>query len=132
MNTLTGKPKLTIVYNNNPELEFDRNKKLPVHQKLYLDKMDEKMTRGITIGEQKIDNPDENQRAQFVAANLTHALRNNDEPMMASLCSYLAARLPDLQQVAINEKGGGMEIDFNFDKPCTTAVLVAPPIKPPR
>ncbi len=129
MNISAGQPRLTIIYNNNPELEFDRNKKLPDHQELYLDKMDEKMIKGITIGDRKIDNPDKNQRAQFVAANLTHALRNNNEPMMASLCSYLAMRLPDLQQVTINEKNGGMEIDFNFDKPYTTEILVAPPTK---
>ncbi len=97
MNILAGKPKLTIIYNDNLELELDCNKKLPDHQKLYSKKMDKKMPQGIIIGEQKIDNPDENQCTQFVTANLTLALQNNNEPMMISLCSYLAVHLPDLQ-----------------------------------
>ncbi len=129
MNTPVGKPKLVIIYNDEPKLEYDRNKALLDHQALYLEKMDEKMKDGITIGEDQINNPDENQRAQFVAANLAHAIQTDHEAMMASLCSYLAVRLENLQQVIITEKDGGMEIDFNFDKPYAPAVLVDMPTK---
>ncbi len=129
MNIPVGKPKLVVIYKDNPELEYDRNKALPDHQALYLDKMDEKMAGGISIGDQKIDNPDENQRAQFVAANLAHALESNNESMMASLCSYLAVRAPNLQQVTITPADEGLEIDFNFDEPYTPAVLVGMPTK---
>ena len=121
--------KLSIVFNGTPELEYDRDKSLQDHQLLYLDKMDEQMDGGITIGDSRIDNPDNNQRAQFVAANLAHAIKSNQEPAMASLCSYLAIRLPDVQQVLIDERGDGIEIEFNFDPVNENVVLVAPPKK---
>ena len=121
--------KLSIIFNGTAELEYDRDKSLQDHQLLYLDKMDEQMDVGITIGDTRVDNPDNNQRAQFVAANLAHAIKSNQEPAMASLCSYLAMRLPDVQQVIIDERGNGIEIEFNFDPVNEDVVLVAPPKK---
>ena len=121
--------KLSIIFNGTAELEYDRDKSLQDHQLLYLDKMDEQMDVGINIGDTRVDNPDNNQRAQFVAANLAHAIKSNQEPAMASLCSYLAMRLPDVQQVIIDERGNGIEIEFDFDPVNEDVVLVAPPKK---
>jgi len=123
------KPILTVLFNNNPELEYDRNKPLPDHQELYLDKMDEKMRQGIRIGDEQIEDPDTDQRARFVAANLAHALQSSHEPSMASLCTYLAVRMPDLMQLRINADDDGMEIDFDYENPYVKEVLVAPPTK---
>ncbi|MCW8964585.1 MAG: hypothetical protein OQL16_12375 [Gammaproteobacteria bacterium] len=121
--------KLIVVFNGTPELEYDRSKPLEAQQLLYLDKMDEKMSAGISIGDQQVDNPDDNQRSQFVAANLAHAIKTNHEASMASLCAYLATRMPDIQQVTIDERNDGMEIDFNFEPANNDVVLVAPPTK---
>ena len=55
------------------QLEYDRNRPLPVHQAAYLDKMDARMDEGILVGEETIESPELNQRAQFVAGNLVHA-----------------------------------------------------------
>ena len=123
------KPILTVLFNNNPELEYDRNKPLPDHQALYLDKMDEKMNKGISIGDEQIENPDAGQRAQFVAANLAHALQSGHEAVMASLCTYLAMRMPDLLQLRIQSKDDGMEIDFDYEQAYVKEVLVAPPTR---
>jgi hypothetical protein len=120
---------MTVVLNNEPQLEYDRDKPLPDHQALYLDKMDEKMNAGITIGEEHIDNPDLNQRIQFVAANLGHALKNDEEALMASLTTYIATRLPELKQIRFTEVDDGIEIDLNFDKPYAKEVLVPFPKK---
>lgn len=121
--------KLSIVFNGNPELEYDRNKPLQDQQMLYLDKMDEKMSLGIAIGDQQISNPDSQQRSQFVAANLAHAIKTDQESAMASLCAYLAIRMPDVQQITIDERGDGIEIDFSFEPLDDNVVLVAPPKK---
>ena len=108
--------KLTVIYNDAPQLEFDRNKRLEDHQLLYLDKMDEKMDLGIAVGGQQISHPDSNQRAQFVAANLAHAIKSDNEAQMASLCSYIAMRMPDIQQLSIKEQeDGSIEIDFSME-----------------
>ena len=107
---------MAVLLNGLAELEYDRQKPLPDYQAVYLDKMDTRMDAGIRIGEGSIVNPDLNQRAQFVAANLLHAIRNNDEPLAAALCSYLAVRLPDLKQIKIEDDQQNVSIELVFDE----------------
>ena len=123
--------KLIVVYNDVPQLEYDRSQQLQDHQLLYLDKMDEKMDQGFSLGEQEIENPDINQRSQFVAANLAHAIKTGNEAQMASLCSYIALRMPDIQQLSIKDhEDGRIEIDFSFEPADTgNVVMVAPPTR---
>ena len=90
---------MAVLLNGIAQLEYDRDKLLPPHQELYLEKMDKQMDAGITVGGTNISNPDQTQRAQFVAANLAHAILNDEESVASALCSYLANRLPDLKQV---------------------------------
>jgi hypothetical protein len=108
---------MAILLNGIAQIEYDRNKPLPDYQGAYLDTMDKKMDAGIEIDGQSFPKPDLGQRAQFVAANLTHAIRTNDEATAAAMCTYLAVRLPDLKQVKIKEEGDGfsIELDFNQD-----------------
>ena len=107
---------LAILLNGIAQLEYDRNKPLPAHQAVYLEKMDTKMDAGIRLGDKIVDNPDVNQRAQFVAANLLDAMKSNNEEMSAALCTWLANRLPDLKQVKMNEDGDRVSIDLVFDQ----------------
>jgi hypothetical protein len=115
---------MAVLLNGLAELEYDREKPLPDYQAVYLDKMDTRMDAGIRIGEQSIVNPDRNQRAQFVAANLLHAIRSNDEPLAAALCSYLAVRLPELQQIRIEEDQREVSIELIFDEEYRKQVTV--------
>lgn len=106
-----------VLLNGIAQLEYDRTKALPDHQAAYLQKMDKKMDEeGIDLDGQRILNPSLEQRAQFVAANLTHAITHNNESVAAAMCSYLADRLPDLQQVKIEEKGEACTIHLVFDE----------------
>ena len=107
---------LGILINGIAQLEYDRDRPLPDHQAVYLEKMDEKMKLGIEIGNELIENPDLNQRAQFVAANLLNAMQTNNEEMSAALCTWLATRLPDLKQVKYDENGEQVSIDLVFDE----------------
>ena len=107
---------LAIILDGIAQLEYDRNKPLPDHQALYLDKMDQKMDEGIQVGDTKLSKPDLNQRAQFVAANLANAIINNEEAMSSALCSYLANRIPELKQVKILNNNGEITIDLVFDE----------------
>jgi len=107
---------LAVLLNGIAQLEYDRSKALPVHQAVYLDKMDAKMDAGIMIGGETIEHPDINQRSRFIAGNLLAAMKANDEQMSAALCSWLANRLPDLKQVKINENGYTVSIDLVFDE----------------
>lgn len=107
---------MAVLLDGLAQLEYNRDLPLPDHQALYLDKMDEKMSEGIMIGDEMLVNPDLNQRAQFVAGNLAHAIKVDDEPTAAALCSYLADRLPDLKQIKITDEQGNLSIEMVFDE----------------
>ena len=106
------------------QLEYNRDQLLPDHQAAYLDKMDSKMNEGIVVGNEKVENPDLNQRAQFAAANLLHALNTDDESMAAAMCSYLAIRLPDLKQVRFEAQDGEATIELIYDEEYRKQVAV--------
>lgn len=106
------------------QLEYNRDQLLPDHQAAYLDKMDSKMNEGIVVGSEKVKNPDLNQRAQFAAANLLHALNSDDESMAAAMCSYLAIRLPDLKQVRFEAQDGEVTIELIYDEEYRKQVAV--------
>ncbi|HEC19615.1 MAG TPA: hypothetical protein ENI97_09755 [Gammaproteobacteria bacterium] len=74
------------------------------------------MDEGIQVGEDIITNPDIQQRAQFVAANLANAILSDNEAMCAALTAYLANRLTDLRQVKINNTDGEISIELVFDE----------------
>jgi hypothetical protein len=107
---------MAVLLNGIAQLEYDREKPLSEYQLTYLDKMDSKMAAGVEIGEDTITEPDENQRAQFVAANLYHAIKSEDEAMCSALCSYLATRLPELKQVRLDDTEGNVTIELVFDQ----------------
>jgi len=115
---------MAVILNGSAELEYDRSKQLPEHQALYLDKMDEKMNSGILIADKKVLNPDINQKAQFVASNLFHAIKSNDEAIVASMCTYLAVRIQDLKQIKMVEQDDGVSIDLIFDEEYKNQVAV--------
>lgn len=105
-----------VLLNGVAQLEYDRRKPLPDHQAVYLEKMDAKMDEGIQLEGKNIPSPDINDRAQFIAANLLHAIKNNDEAMAAAHCTYLANRLPDLKQIKFEEQNGEVSIELVFDE----------------
>ena len=107
---------MAVLLNGIAQIEYDRGKNLPDYQGAYLDKMDRKMDSGVDIGGEHIANPDLRQRAQFVAANLAHAIIANDEAVAAAMCTYLAVRLTDLKQVNIREEGDDFSIELDFDR----------------
>ena len=113
-----------VLLNGIAQLEYDREKLLPDHQAAYLDKMDEKMSEGITVGTENVENPDEGQRAQFVVANLLHALKTDNEQVAGAMCSYLAIRMPELKQLKINEQGEEVSIEFDFENEYVNQVAV--------
>ena len=115
---------LAVLLNGIAQLEYDRDTPLPLHQAAYLDRMDEKMDAGILADGQKIANPDTQQRAQFVAANLVHALNTGDETMAAAMCTYLAVRFPELKQVRIKQHGEEVSIELDFEQEYRKQVAV--------
>jgi len=116
--------KLVIVLNGQAVIEYDRNKRLPGHQRQFLDKMDADMDQGIELMNEKIANPDNVQRAQFVAMHLVQSLLEENDAMIAASSAYLANRLPDLKQVKAHEQGGMVSFHLVFDEPLNNQVSV--------
>lgn len=106
---------LAVLLNDIAQLEYHRDKPLPEHQQQYLDKMDEKMSAGIQLGEEIIENPSREQRIQFVAANLANAVLESDEALCSALTAYLANRVPDLKQIKLDNRTDELSIELVFD-----------------
>ena len=109
--------KLVAVIDGESTVEYDRAQELPEQQKIYLDKMDEKMDQGIPHGQGNMFSPQMNHKAQFVANQLVSAIAKNNEQLIAATMAYLATRLPELQQVAADEKEGKTTIKLIYDNP---------------
>ncbi len=116
-----------IVIDGEKVIDHDRNKRLTGLQRRFLDEMDQKMDRGIQLGKEKISEPNILQRAQFVANTLIDALGKDNEALAAACCSYLARRLPGLQQVkAKTEADGTTMIELVFDRSYEQAAVEQP------
>ncbi len=118
---------LVVLLNGEALIEYDRTKDLPEKQRQYLDRMDRQMDDGITLGDERIDNPDQQQRAQFVALTLVNALQQDNEAVIAAMNSYLAIRLPDLKQVKadIDQNSRRVMFDLIFDQEHKNQVKVS-------
>lgn len=118
---------MAVFLNGIAQLEYDRERLLPDHQRAYLDRMDARMDTGIRIGSETVSHPNLAQRAHFAAGNLVHALQTSDEALAAAMCSYLAIRLPELRQIRIEEPRdatGEVTIEFVYDQEYRRQVLV--------
>lgn len=109
--------KLFVILNDEPILEFDRRKPVPGHQRQYLDNMDAQMEQGIQLGNDFIEKPNPLQRSQFVANSLVNLILKENYSMAVAMCTYLAKRIPDLQQIQCKgEIDGEISIDLVFDR----------------
>jgi len=115
---------LTVLIDNQSQLEFDRSRALPDKQLAYLDRMDAQMDSGIRLGDDLVEQPDSLRRAQFVATQLIDALQQGDEALVAASCAYLAQRLPDLKQVKALLLEGGFSVELVFDEPYVRETVV--------
>lgn len=115
---------MAVLLNGVAQLEYDRDKPLSDFQKDYLENMDARMDKGIEMGEKLVESPDINEKVQFVAGNLFHAIKGDDEAMAAAFCSYIATRMPDLDQLLITDIKDEVSIELVFDKAYRRAVSI--------
>ena len=108
---------MAVLLNDIAQLEYDRDRPLSDYQETYLNAMDDKMDQqGIDIDGVRVEDPDTNQKIQFVAANLLSAMRSDNEGLTSALCTWLATRIPDLKQIKYTDKNGDVTIDLVFDE----------------
>lgn len=115
---------LNVVLDGEPVIEFDRRVALTQAQAASLVAMDAMMSRGVRLGTDFLHEPNQLQRAQFVAMQLADAIRDNRDPLIAATCAWLAHRIPDLRQVRIGARDDGTPIDLVFDRDYVKEVRV--------
>lgn len=118
---------MVVLLNGEALIEYDRTKVLPEKQRQYLDRMDRQMDDGITLGSEKIANPDQQQRAQFVAFTLVNAIQQDNDAVIAAMNSYLAIRYPDLKQIKADTDQDSKRVMFDliFDQEHKNQVKVS-------
>lgn len=116
--------KLVILINGEPQIEYDRNIRLPGHQRQFLDKMDLDMDQGINLAGQEIDEPDTSTRARFIAMHLVMAVLGDNEARISAMAAWLATRLPELKQVKAVTRDEEIELELVFDREFHNQVTV--------
>ena len=106
---------LAVVINDALIMTFDRGQRLPGIERRMLEDIDKHLDDGIMVAGVKIIDPDPMVRAQYVANILVNSLLDDQDKKAAAMCSWLATRIPDLQQVKAidNEEGSKMELIFD-------------------
>lgn len=104
--------QLTIFVNRKVVYEYDKDVPLQANKLAFLDTMDRDMSRGIRIRGQLIAQPDQQQRANFMALNLIKALQQDNQAVAQASCAYLAQRLPALTEVHVDDGSDGLEIEL--------------------
>lgn len=117
--------RLVVVINGQSVIEYDRNRRLPGHQRQFLDRMDLDMDAGIELAGQQIDSPEMKQRAQYIAMHLINAVLDNNDAVISAMCAWLANRLPELKQIVAIENNSALELELVFDREYTNQIMVA-------
>lgn len=116
---------MAVLLNGTAQIEYNRDISLPGKQRDYLDRMDQDMDEGIQLGNQYVENPNQIQRAQFIALHLVQSLLADNEQHIAASCAYLADRLADLKQLkAVTKPDGAIGIDLVFTEDYKNQVKV--------
>lgn len=104
--------KITLFVNEKVAFDFDKDMALDESQLSFLDKMDSDMNKGIKINGQLFSNPDKHQRAEFTVLNLIRALQQENQAVVAASCAYISNRLPEFDEVHVNDGESGVKVVF--------------------
>ena len=106
---------LVVLVDGQVLIEFDHAKPVPDNQLTYLDQMDRRMDYGIELQGEFIADPNEEQRAKFVAQNMAMLLGESQDQAAVAMCTYLGVRRPALKQVKISSTGAGISVDLDHE-----------------
>ena len=119
---------LVVLVDGQVLIEFDHAKPVPDNQLAYLDQMDRRMDEGIELQGEFIADPNEEQRAKFVAQNMAMLLGEGQDQAAVAMCTYLGVRRPALKQVKISSTSAGISVDLDhenvYEKPAPEAQVV--------
>lgn len=101
-----------VEVNGENRLEYQPQSRLPGHVRGFLDAMDVDMNSGIELAGERIAQPDDQQRAHFVAVQLLRALETGNKRLQAASCAWLAERQPALRLLQVSETEDEMTLEL--------------------
>ena len=107
---------LTLVINEQIVLQYDKNNRLPGHQRRFLERMDDDMNRGIVLGAESLEHPDREQRTRYVAMKLVQAALNDNENLKMAACAYLGDRSPELVKIIAEESDENVSMQLVYQQ----------------
>ena len=112
--------KVAFLLEGQEVLSYDRLQTLPEQQREHLERLDAQLDEGFVLIDKKIELPNMQQKTQFIALNLVHALSKNDDNNAIMMFSYLVTRMPDLKQakakIKDSQEGQQIGVEFIFDE----------------
>jgi hypothetical protein len=106
---------LDVFVDEHRVFSFERSAGVPGRQRRFLEQMDQDMDTGIELGAEWISDPDLKQRTHFVVGQLLLALERGNQPLAATLCTYLVTRLPQLKAVYGMNDDQNVTVELDFD-----------------
>lgn len=103
---------VTLLVNNEPIFEFNKEILLDEKQLAYFDRMDSDMQNGIKIQGKLISKPDAQQQSSFVVMNLIKALQQDNQAAISSSCAYLVNRYPALIEIHAKDHENEIKIEL--------------------
>lgn len=107
--------KLYVSLNGKKIIEYERDKRLPGHQRLFLNKMDDDMSRGFVLGGEMIEHPDENDRMNYIAMKLVQGIVADNKGLVTAMCAYISNRYSAVREIQAWEEGDQVAITFTFE-----------------
>jgi len=107
---------LRLVVNGDTVLEYQPQARLPGHVRDFLARMDADMDGGFSLAGQTVEQPDEIQRAHFVAIQLFQSFMRENERLRAASCAWLCQCMPQLREVKIEDSEEEISLELIMDE----------------
>lgn len=106
--------KLLIEYNGHPYCEVIKGS-VPGHKRAALDRIEADFAEGIEIDGERIAEPDEDQRRDYVLQALLYALMEGRRDNVELMALYLARSWPALSDIQASDQGDEFEVRLGFE-----------------
>jgi hypothetical protein len=106
---------LLLVVNGEAVFEYRTRSRLPGHVRDLLAHMDADMDDGFTLAGRVVEQPDNMQRAYFVALQLFRSFTREDERLRIASSAWLCRHMPGLREVKVEESEEEFSLELIMD-----------------
>ncbi len=107
---------LRLFVNGEAVLECHAQARLPGHVRDFIARMDVDMDAGFSLAGQVVQQPDDMQRAYFVALKLFQSFMRENERLRVASCAWLCKRMPQLREVRVDDSEEEISLELIMDE----------------